>query len=188
MTQEKYLDLFCIVISLEMKRGHLNWSLCDAARRANVKRSVIYHYFKSKEGLLNHAADTLGQLLFGTHPCQMEHWSNRDLGSSIQVSKEIFKKYPSILAFYFLHRESENEIGQMIRRYEDMAVKKRQYFFKNCDAKTARSLFFIQFGITLDYGKDNDGVERSTETESLGLIRWPSFELKEKRDLGLLHA
>ena len=181
MEKEKFIELFCHVISLDIEKGHMNWSLSEASRRSGFKRSLVYHYFQNKKELFWEAINALGKVLAGTDPDQMQNWSNRDLFASTNSSRKILTRFPGLLAFYFLHRNADNEIGARIRELESMGIKKREVYFKDCDSNTARALYFLQMGISLNFTGQTSPSSDEQDKIALGLVRWPSFNLREER-------
>jgi hypothetical protein len=153
-----YWTILNEAIYLEIRGGHLKWTYAELARRSHVSRSLIYYYFgKDKMNLLKEACVLFGELLAGTNKEKMQYWSEGDFVQGIREAKELFKVCPSIIPFYYLHRDKKNEIGELIRSMEKKGIKKRKKFFPHLDDAQARLLFALQFGISSFPGvKDKD--------------------------------
>jgi AcrR family transcriptional regulator len=137
-------------IALDISHGHQKWSYTQLAKSANVSRSIIYHYFgQKKEEILLQACHMFGQYLAGNTPKQIEYYKQKQFASGIKVARDLFKKYPTLLQFYWLHRNQKNDMGKLIKRYERLADKKRKDFFPQLTDANRNLLQAIQMGLAI---------------------------------------
>ena len=147
-------------IYLEIKGGHLKWTYAELARRSGVSRSLIYYYFgKAKINLLKEACVLFGELMAGTNKEKMQYWKEGDYVQGIIEAKALFEVCPSLIPFYYLNRDKQNEIGELIRKYEKKGISKRKKFFPHLSDGEARLLFALQFGISSFPGVRSKDVE-----------------------------
>jgi TetR/AcrR family transcriptional regulator len=96
-----------------LEKGFGNTALSEIARRAGVTKSLIHHYFGSKEGLWREVK----QLRFDQYAKEQQSMLDNDaptgdlLRSSIQLYFRFLKKNPEIvriLAWMFLERDQDD--------------------------------------------------------------------------------
>ena len=145
-------------IALEITKGHLKWTNAQLARQAKVARSLIYYYFgKSKLNIILQACHLFGEFLAGTDQAHVQAWEEGDFNAGLKLSRRAIKKFPYLIPFYFLNRNTQNEIGELIRKYEEKGFQKRMKFITGINKSQARAIFSLQLGISTSPGlKDSD--------------------------------
>ncbi len=137
-------------IELDVKRDHLKWRISDLSRASGVSRSLIYYYFgRDRTVILSEAIRMFGEHMAGTANTNMELWSKKAYAEALFEAKQILKRIPLLMVFYFTHREADSEIGELIRHYEKKGVQKRKKFHPSLDDSGARALFALQAGISM---------------------------------------
>lgn len=137
-------------IELDVTKGHLKWRLTDLSRKSGVSRSLIYYYFgRDRASILIEAIKLFGEFMAGTDKLQMRLWDQRDYAEALFEARKIIKRTPYLMVFYFLNRESDTEIGKMIRMFERKGVQKRKLYNPKFDDRQAAALFALQMGISL---------------------------------------
>lgn len=144
-----YWDILNAAIYLDIQHGHLKWTYAMLSRKSGVTRSLIYYYFgKSKINILEESCRLFGEILAGTADHHMNLWKDGDLAKPLKLSRDILTHFPALLPFYYLNRNKENNIGELIRDYEKKGIKKRKKFFPNLSTSQCRALFALQLGIS----------------------------------------
>lgn len=147
---DKYWAILNSCIQLEISHGHLLWKLSDLHRKSKVSRTLIYYYFgKNKKNIVLEACHYFGRILSGTDEKLMKLYEQNNMTEAMFVNKEMLLKLPSLIPFYFLYRNSKNEIGEIIRDYELRGIKKRKHFFPKLNETELRVLFSLQMGLSL---------------------------------------
>jgi AcrR family transcriptional regulator len=137
-------------IQLDISHGHMKWTYTQLATKANVSRSIIYHYFgRKKEEILLQACHMFGQYLAGVTPNQVELYQKKKFSLALKIARDLFQKYPALLQFYWLHRNQKNEMSKLIKKYEKLADKKRQDFFPHLSEANRHLLQAIQMGLAI---------------------------------------
>jgi Bacterial regulatory proteins, tetR family len=166
---EKYWKILNSCIRLELRHGHLKWTMAALHRESKVSRPLIYYYFgRSKKNIILEACHYFGVLLSGTDQLKMKLYDENQVAKALLESKELLIKSPDLVSFYFMHRHSKNEIGELIRSYERKGIKKREKFLKN--EKDAVVLFALHMGISLcSQIYDLEGIQSCLEALKIDL-------------------
>ncbi|MGK0367576.1 MAG: AcrR family transcriptional regulator [Thermoproteota archaeon] len=144
-----YWDILNAAISLDIQKGHLKWSLTGLSKKADVTRSLIYHYFgKEKLNILEEACLLFGEKLAGISNEYLDFYKENDFISGIACSRQILEHCPMLLPFYYLNRTKINPIGVLIREYEEKGIQKRIEQFPNLKRNQAIAIYTLQFGIS----------------------------------------
>ena len=151
-------------IELDIKRDHLKWRMSDLSRASGVSRSLIYYYFgRDRSAILSEAIRLFGEPLSGIAKNHMDLWDRKAYAEALYEAKLILDRIPQILIFYFLHRNADSEIGELIRSFEKKGIQKRKKFFPSLDDKGARALFALQMGICVGPLKTLDEMRKAVE-------------------------
>tara|TARA_B100001971_G_C18267956_1_gene595927 strand:+ start:20477 stop:21007 length:531 start_codon:yes stop_codon:yes gene_type:complete len=157
--EEVYKAVLNAAVELEIQLGHLKWTYTLLARRSKISRSLIYYYFgKSKINILKEATLLFGQELSGVVEERMRYWEEGQIENGLLKTRELFKNYPYLVPFYFLYRSKENEIGELIRKYENEGHKKRRMFFPNMDEAELKALYAFHLGLVTFPGLNREDV------------------------------
>lgn len=146
---KKYWAILNSCIQLEISHGHLKWKISDLHRKSKVSRTLIYYYFgKNRKNILLEACHYFGSILSGLDPELMILYEKGQLAEAIYRNKQMLLKIPALIPFYFLFRDREGEIGDIIRDYESKGVKKRKHFFSHLTDQETKALFALQMGLS----------------------------------------
>ncbi len=150
---KKYWDILNSCINLEISRGHLKWKISDLHRKSKVSRALIYYDFgKNKNNIVIEACHYFGSFFSGTNDDLMNLYSKGEVSKALYLNKQALLKIPSLIPFYFMFKDSKDEIGEVIRGYEAKGIKKRRHFYPHLSETEARALFALQMGLSL-FGK-----------------------------------
>lgn len=158
--EEIYKAVLNAAVELEIQLGHLKWTYSLLARRSKISRSLIYYYFgKSKINILKEATLLFGQELSGVVDDRMKFWAEGKIENGLLKTRELFKVYPYLVPFYFLYRSKDNEIGELIRKYENEGHKKRKKFFPNHSDSELKALYAFHLGLATFPGLKPEDIQ-----------------------------
>lgn len=136
-------------IELDIEKGFLNWTYTELSKRASISRTLIYYYFgKSKVNVLKEACHLFGKELSGRNEERTKLWQISDISAGLDKTRDLFKECPTLINYYFLNRYKNNEIGDLIRNYEQEAIEKRKEFFPNLSESAIRVMYAFHLGLT----------------------------------------
>jgi len=145
---QTYWALLDAAIELDIKKGHLKWTLSDLSRKSNITRSLIYYYFgKDKQDLLKEAIKLIGEEYIGLNEQRMELWKKGQFADSMKEARQFTENAPYLPLFVLENRTKPNEIGDSIRSLEVDFETKLKTFFPNCDETQITSIFAIYWGL-----------------------------------------
>ncbi|HLE12790.1 MAG: hypothetical protein A2504_09440 [Bdellovibrionales bacterium RIFOXYD12_FULL_39_22] len=143
-----YWQILDAAVSLDMKVGHLKWTIASLAKQAKVSRPLIYHYFgRSKENILLESICYFNKYILGTSPEQMKEWENHNITPSIKIARELLDKIPAIIPFYYINRTKDNAIGRALREQRAILFKKLKHFFPQLEMIKIQVIKAMLFGI-----------------------------------------
>lgn len=146
--EEVYKAVLNAAIELDIQLGHLKWTYTLLAKKSGISRTLIYYYFgKEKINILREACLLFGEELAGIGEERMAAWKEGRIDIGLNKTRNLFKDYPYLVPFYFLYRTQENEIGELIKRYELEGNKKRKHFFPNMTDQERRIMFSFHLGL-----------------------------------------
>ena len=145
---QTYWALLDAAIELDIKKGHLKWTLSDLSRKSNITRSLIYYYFgKDKQDILKEAIKLIGEEFIGLNEKRMELWQKGLFAESMKEARKFYENAPYLPLFIMENRSKPNEIGDAIRTLEVGFEAKLKTFFPNCDETQITSIFTIYWGL-----------------------------------------
>ncbi len=145
---QTYWVLLDAAIELDIKKGHLKWTLSDLSRKSDITRSLIYYYFgKDKQDILKEAIKLIGEELIGLNEKRMELWKKGQFAESMKEARQFYENAPYLPLFIMENRNKQNEIGEALRSIELGFVNKLKAFFTNCDETQITSIFAIYWGL-----------------------------------------
>lgn len=145
---ETYWKVLNCALDLEIKKGHLKWSLSDLSRKSQITRSLIYYYFgRSKLALLEEAVSIIGQELIGVGDERMEMWRQGQLLESLLAARKIAEEAPNICVFYITYRDRNNSLGLRLKKLEKDFYQKMRSFKPEISRELSNTLFALYFGI-----------------------------------------
>ena len=145
---ENYWKILNAALELDVKKGHLKWTVSDLSRKSDITRSLIYYYFgRSKAGILNEAIKLIGSELTGLTPEREEMWGMGDFISSMTKARNTYENAPYLSIFIAEHIHRDTELGEMIRKHQNAFLKKIERHYKTSDKSVRNAIFGIYWGM-----------------------------------------
>jgi len=158
---ETYWTLLDSAIELDIKKGHLKWTLSDLSRKSKITRSLIYYYFgKDKQDILKEAIKLVGEEFIGLTEKRMELWQKGLFAESMQVARKFNENAPYLPLFIMENRNKPNEIGNSLKSIEEGFIAKLKTFFPNCDDTQITSIFAIYWGLSFSPRITNESINQ----------------------------
>tara|TARA_B100000749_G_C18450136_1_gene476053 strand:- start:12351 stop:12923 length:573 start_codon:yes stop_codon:yes gene_type:complete len=146
---ENFWKILNAALELDVKKGHLKWTLSDLSRKSKITRSLIYYYFgRSKASILQEAIKLIGEELVGMSKERLEMWSKGDLQTSMAASRKLRENAPYICQFCLEHRDLQNDIGESIRSIEEEFRQKIRTFFPQISEAEVEGIYTVYWGLT----------------------------------------
>jgi AcrR family transcriptional regulator len=125
-----YWKILNAAVALDIRKGHLKWSMSELSRAARVTRPLIYYYFgKSKLGILQEAVALFGAEFSGATPKRQEDWRQGRIAETLLDSRRILKASPELLPFYLLNRARGNALSRELKAREKVFRGKISEYF-----------------------------------------------------------
>lgn len=145
---ETFYKVLSAAMELDVKKGHLKWTLSDLARKSGITRSLIYYYFgRSKNNILNEAVKMIGEEFTGNTEERLEMWKQGDLAKSMMLTRKLYETAPFIGPFFMEHRNRDTEIGAALKEVESSFIKKLKMFFPIANDAQIQALFVAFWGM-----------------------------------------
>jgi TetR/AcrR family transcriptional regulator len=157
-----------------MEKGFGNTSLSEIANRAGITKSLIHHYFGSKEGLLRevktrrftHYAEQQAEMLKNTKP------SAELLRASVAFYFDFLRRNPQIvriLAWMFLEQDRDEcfEMDRELIRQGVAKVRETQAAGQLRSDIDPKFIIFIFVGLCQNWFQDKDHFKESFGTEGI---------------------
>lgn len=144
-----YREIVAAAIALDLKCGHLKWTMTRLARRSGVSRPLIYYYFgKSKARILLEATKIFGGELAGFTAEKTNYWETGRIDLALAESRKLLSEIPGIAGWYYLQRDGATEVGEAIRKIEAEHLKKIRKYLPHVGEAGARAIFALFFGVS----------------------------------------
>ncbi|HEX4923336.1 MAG TPA: TetR/AcrR family transcriptional regulator [Bdellovibrionales bacterium] len=161
---EVYWRILNAAILLDIRWGHMKWSITQLASSAKVTRSLIYYYFgRDKFEILVNAVKLLGLKFSGATEERHRFWQEGRFAESFNKTREMIAQTPALVPFYELNRDKDNEIGSLIRSHEQSFKRKIKQYFPHLDSNGVDSAFALIVGIVFTNQLSDEGVVTATE-------------------------
>lgn len=161
---EVYKAVLNSAIELDIQLGHLKWTYTLLAKRSGISRTLIYYYFgKEKINILKEACLLFGEELAGIGEERMAAWKEGRIDIGLIKTRKLLEDYPYLVPFYFLYRTKENEIGELILRYEQEGYKKRKHFFPEMSDQDLKIMFSFHLGLATFPHINEDDVSHACQ-------------------------
>lgn len=138
-----YFSVCSAILKLEISKGHLKWSISDIARESAITRSLIYYYFgKEKKVILEEAYRFILELFFTPAA------ETRTGSVTVRMKKTLFNlgQMPFLFVLYFLQKNSDSEIGQMLRKAESDLLKYMQNLLPHLSEDEVLEIYLKELG------------------------------------------
>jgi AcrR family transcriptional regulator len=149
-------------ITLDITKGHLQWTISELARKTQIQRTLIYYHFgKEKIDILLEACHLFGKIYAGISSEQEGKFEEDDYFNGLKFARDTLKDCPSLAPFYFINRDRENEISKLIKSYHSQGLKMRSDNL-NGNKTLAKAVFSFQIGLALFDGLADDELKEIT--------------------------
>ncbi len=116
---QRTIALSIQIIRLEILFGHLKWKITHLARGRLASRSRIYELMgPNKSTMVVNALSVLLNELYNLGGLENPSSGKQSDYRALMKSRKMVLGGPELLAFYFCHRNGDNEIGNLIRERE----------------------------------------------------------------------
>lgn len=158
---ESFWKLLSAAMELDVKKGHLKWTLTDLSRKTKITRSLIYYYFgRSKINILNEAIELIGDQFTGNTEERHQLWAKGMLLESMLRTRKMYDKAPYICQFFLEHRDQSNEVGERLRAKEKSFRKKLKDFYPHLSDEQVQAVFAAYWGMSFAPGLTEEGIEQ----------------------------
>jgi hypothetical protein len=152
------------VISLNMRRGHLRWTMSELSRASGVPRTLIYYYLgKTKSGILKDSVRLIGRELAGFNERKLQLWAEGRVDDALLESRKLFEEDRYLIAFFFAHRGLDTEIGREMVSIEREFLGKLRGRFPNLDENHILAMHGLLFGLSFCPGLTPEAVRSGTQ-------------------------
>lgn len=152
-----------LIIALEMRKGHLRWSISELAKHAKVSRSLVYYYFgKTKSEILLGALTELVEEFYGLSASRQD----LSLHESLLRSHALYKKNPQYAAFFQRWRHTSTEMAKVFIKVEKAYEARLRAVFTQATDAHIRALHGIFHGLTTAPYLDRESI-----AAALGLLK-----------------
>ena len=157
-----------IVINLEIRKGHLKWSITNIAMLAGVSRSLVYYYFgKTKQEILANALRELVNDFYGLTDEKL----NLPLVDSLKSSHASYKLNPSYATFFQRWRLTESFLAAIFIEVEQRYEQRLHLIFPKADANQLKALHGLFHGIVTAPYLDPLSIEAAVNLIDLKTLR-----------------
>ena len=158
-----YWRILNAAILLDIRWGHLKWSITQLSTSAKVTRSLIYYYFgRSKIDILIHAVKLIGMEFAGGTEKRHSFWAEGKFADSFIASRNMIAQTPALIPFYDINRDRDSEIGELIRSHEKTFRQKIKRYFPDLTDEDTNSVHALFVGIVFSNQLNDDGVRAAT--------------------------
>jgi AcrR family transcriptional regulator len=156
---ENYWSILNTAIALDVRHGHLKWTMMALSRQSKVSRTLIYYYFgKSKLTILSEAVNLFGSEFAGQTSLREEQWKSGHLAETFLASRKLIEKLPTLLPFYFSNRGKDNDLGRAIQSHEKDFLSKVKRFFPHLSNPERLALYGIFWGLVFAPGLSEEAL------------------------------
>lgn len=145
---ETYWKVLNCAVELEMKKGHLKWTMTELSRKSQVTRSLIYYYFgRSKIEIIEAAIQIIGEEFAGLSEKRMKMWKEGKLEESLLEARSFHEKSPHLCAYYINFRDKQNDVGKALLKLEKEYRSKLKAFAPKASQEQLNVIFAVYFGV-----------------------------------------
>lgn len=141
--EEVFFRICNSVLKKEVEKGHLQWTISDVARDADVTRSLVYYYFgKEKEKVFTEAWRYMVSMFFNFS----------EEGKTLTINQRMFnilssmKKMPYLFILFFLQKVNKTEIGEEIAKAEEQLLAVFQQEYPSYSKTEILRLYLLELG------------------------------------------
>ena len=130
-TKEQKDKIVKTAINLFIKKGYANSSINEIIKKSCISKGTFYHYFSSKENLLNFWAQQITSAMLPN----VEKIANNP---QLNALNKLKKSFDSIRAFKFKNRKKMMLLGQVMYKEENL---KLRYYINNITIDLYKPVF-----------------------------------------------
>lgn len=150
--EEVFFKICNSVLKKEVEKGHLQWTISDVARDAEVTRSLVYYYFgKEKEKVFTEAWKYMVSIFFQFSA----EGKSTPINLRMKGILESMKKMPYLFILFFLQKANNTEIAQEIASAEEQLLSVFQEEYPSYSKKQILRLYLMELG-AIAYNLDPD--------------------------------
>lgn len=154
--EEVFFRICNSVLKKEVEKGHLQWTISDVARDAEVTRSLVYYYFgKEKEKVFTEAWKYMISLFF----------QFSDVGKSTPINERMYgilqsmRRMPYLFILFFLQKSRDTEIAKEISKAEEQLLDIFQQEYPSYSRTQILRLYLMELGAIAYNLKPEDALE-----------------------------
>jgi AcrR family transcriptional regulator len=145
---ETYWKVLNCAVELEIRKGHLKWTMTELSRKSNVTRSLIYYYFgRSKLEIVEAAVSIISEEFAGLSTKRMQMWQEGRLEESLLEARSFHDKAPHLCTYYVSFRDKPNAVGDALKKSEASFRGKLKKFIPNASKEQINTIFAVYFGM-----------------------------------------
>lgn len=138
-----FFDVCNSVLKLEVKKGHLQWSISEVSRDSDITRSLIYYYFgKEKEVILEEAVHFMLTFMFST-----EASSYTDIKKRVSILVERVNKMPYLLTYFIQEKSKDTKYAEMIMNAENTLLKHLHSHYPHLKEEDIFKIYILELGL-----------------------------------------
>ena len=150
MKKEEKLKILKSVLELEVKKGHLKWTITELARKSQVSRpSIYYHFGNTKSDIVKFAVDLMGEEFFNLSSENDFFHNGIDFSKSVKKTRQKLQKSHYVLTFYFFWRYKDSPIRSYLEEMEFKFQKRVKKLLPYLSQKEVVGVHTILFGIVV---------------------------------------
>ena len=163
MKVKEKLNVLKSVLELEVKRGHLKWSVAELARKSGINRPLIYYHFgNTKDEIVKYAIEIMGEEFFYLSSGKDIFQQNGDLEKAIKKTRNKLQKNSYVLTFYFYWRYSHSPIKYYLEEMELRFQKRLHRLLPQYSRKEIIAIHSLLFGIvTSPFIKGGESMDKA---------------------------
>lgn len=130
------------VLKLEVGKGNLKWTVSDISKESGVTRSLIYYYFgKEKEVILEEAYRYMLDTMFN-----LKREGSLGIKQRMRLTLERLQEMPYLFVLYYLKKNSDSQIGELIRKAEQMLMENFKKDYPEMPEDEILRIFLLELG------------------------------------------
>ena len=125
LSPQQYQKLLLTVIHLEVRKGHLRWTVSELSRLTKVSRPLIYYYLgKTKKEIFKAALLILAKEFYGISDERKELKKKGGRLASLKASRELAMGNPNVVSFFYANRMEKNWVQPELLEMEETYVRR----------------------------------------------------------------
>lgn len=154
--EEVYFKICNAVLKLEVTKGSKAWKISDIAREADVTRSLIYYYFgKEKETILKEAWGHMLSTIFN-----LSGEAPLGVRERMKVVVSQIKSMPYLFVLFFLEKNKDTEIGELIRSGEAKLLLKLKSIYESVSEEDIFKTYLLELGSVAYGNMTNEQIDK----------------------------